>query len=179
MNENNSLENNEYSDEELTLEEEKKITIITSDFNEEMKQKTGFSSSLSFSNPTKDNKASFFSMSKKVKITNISGKTAWVVISPEHVTEINSISIDRLFRIELRHINDFKKIYECLNDNTTKIVSVDTKHIYYTILFKCDEKWKIAIKNRKLNIKKYDINILKKHYDNSVDFESLNLDNIL
>jgi len=62
--------------------------------------------------------------------------------------------------------------YKCqqflISPNQSSEYDLDTSQIYYSVFFEFDV-WKTPFKNRKLNTRKYNINLLERHVENSVD----------
>jgi len=56
-----------------------------------------------------------------------------------------------------------------LRNNKTDDYELDTSQIYYSVFFDCDGKWKTPFKNRKINTRKYNINLLERHVVDSID----------
>ena len=56
-----------------------------------------------------------------------------------------------------------------IKNNSQKDYELDNSQIYYTVFFNCDGKWKCPYKDRKINAKIYNINLLPKNVDESID----------
>ena len=108
-----------------------------------------------------------------VTITNISGKRAWVVLSPAPIVSIGSVGIDNVANISFSTTGDYKCQQFLLPNHKTGDYELDTSQIYYTVFFDCDGIWKTPFKNRKINTRKYNINLLERHIENSIDSLSL------
>jgi hypothetical protein len=106
-----------------------------------------------------------------VIITNISGKKVWLILSPAPIVSIGSLGIDKVGQISFTTTGDYKCQQSVLSNNTSNEFELDNSQIYYTVLFDCNGKWKIPFKDRKINTRKYDINILERHVNDAIDFE--------
>lgn len=106
-----------------------------------------------------------------VTINNISGKKAWIILSPAPIFSIGSISIDNIGQISITSTGDYKCQQSAISNNTSIEFDLDNSQIYYTVFFDCDGKWKIPFKDRKINTRKYNINILERHVNDAIDNE--------
>ena len=105
-----------------------------------------------------------------VTINNISGKKAWLILSPAPIMSIGSIGIDKIGQISITTTGDYKCQQSAISNNTSIEFDLDNSQIYYTVFFDCDGKWKTPYKNRKINTKKYNINLLERHVDNAIEY---------
>jgi len=103
-----------------------------------------------------------------VTITNASTKKAWVILSPVPIVSISSIGVDKL-NISFSTIGEYKCQQFLISPHHSKEYDLDTSQIYYSVFFEFGEVWKTPFKNRKLNTRKYNINLLERHVENSVD----------
>jgi hypothetical protein len=107
---------------------------------------------------------------KKIIVNNISGKDAWVVLSPSPITAISSMGTEKLGNLSFSKIGGEIKCQQFgIKNNNKKEYQLDNSQIYYTVFFNCDGKWKCPYKDRKINAKIYDINLLPKNVDESID----------
>jgi hypothetical protein len=104
-----------------------------------------------------------------VTITNISGKNAWVILAPAPIISVESIGIDKIGNISFSTTGDYKCQQILLRNNKTDDYELDTSQIYYSVFFDCDGTWKTPFKNRKINTRKYNINLLERHVVDSID----------
>lgn len=112
-------------------------------------------------------------LNKYVNVNNISGKNAWIIISPAPVKSISSLGIEKLGNISFQNDGEYKCQESSVLNNSSEEFDLDNSKIYYTTFFNCDNKWKLSYKNRKINTKKMDINLLEKHVLNSIDYDFL------
>ena len=106
-----------------------------------------------------------------VTINNISGKKAWLILSPAPIMSIGSIGIDKIGQIAITTTGDYKCQQSAISNNTSIEFDLDNSQIYYTVFFDCDGKWKIPFKDKKINTRKYNINILERHVEDSIEVE--------
>ena len=107
-----------------------------------------------------------------VTITNASTKKAWVILSPVPIVSISSIGVDKL-NISFSTTGEYKCQQFLISPNKSTEYDLDTSQIYYSVFFEFGEVWKTPFKNRKLNTRKYNINLLERHVENAVDASSL------
>jgi hypothetical protein len=104
-----------------------------------------------------------------VTITNISGKNAWVILAPAPILSVESIGIDKIGNISFSTTGDYKCQQLLLRNNKTEDYELDTSQIYYSVFFDFEGTWKTPFKNRKINTRKYNINLLERHVVDSID----------
>lgn len=102
-----------------------------------------------------------------VTITNTTEKRAWVILSPVPIVSISSIGIDKL-SISFSTTGEYQCQQFLIPPHKSTEYALDTSQIYYSVFFEFDI-WKTPFKNRKLNTRKYNINLLERHVENSVD----------
>jgi hypothetical protein len=107
-------------------------------------------------------------ISPHVTITNASTKKAWVILSPAPIVSISSIGVDKL-SISFSTTGEYKCQQFLIPSNKSTEYDLDTSQIYYSVFFEFGEVWKTPFKNRKLNTRKYNINLLERHVENAVD----------
>jgi len=104
-----------------------------------------------------------------VTITNISGKKAWVILSPAPITSVSSVGLEKVGQVGFSSVGDYKCQQCAISSNNSREFDLDNSQIYYSVFFDCDGKWKTPFKNRKINTRKYDINLLQRHIDDAID----------
>ena len=104
-----------------------------------------------------------------VTIYNISGKKAWIILSPAPITTVTSVGVEKVGAIGLSSVGDYKCQQSALSNNSTREFELDNSQIYYSVFFDCDGKWRTPFKNRRINTRKYDINLLQRHVDDAID----------
>ena len=106
---------------------------------------------------------------KKIIVNNISGKDAWVILSPSPISSISAIGMEKV-NVSFSHIGGEIKCQQFgIKNNNKKEYELDSSKIYYTVFFNCDNKWKCPYKDRKINANIYDINLLPKNVEESID----------
>ena len=106
---------------------------------------------------------------KKIIVNNISGKDAWVILSPSPISGISTIGMEKV-NLSFSHIGGEIKCQQFgIKNNNKKEYELDSSKIYYTVFFNCDGKWKCPYKDRKINANIYDINLLPKNVEESID----------
>jgi len=122
--------------------------------------------------PTEDHSyAKYLGLKKNIIVNNISGKKAWIILAPGPITGLSSISLDKVGQLSFTSTGDYKYQQSPLLHNTLRKFDLDNVYIYYTVFFECDGKWKMHFKDRKINAKKHDINLLERHVEEAVDFD--------
>jgi hypothetical protein len=115
-------------------------------------------------------------LNKVVTINNISGKNAYVILSPAPIKTIESGGLgvkDVTFNITFSDKGDYKPQQLSILNNTRSEYDLDNSQFYYTLFLHIDDKWKQVWENRRINGRKYDINILQRHVLAALDNESL------
>ena len=108
-----------------------------------------------------------------VTVNNISGKRAWVILSPAPITGVVSFGIDNVANVAFSTQGEYKCQHLALPDKTSKEYDLDTSQIYYSVFFDCEGVWKTPFKNRKINTRKFNINLLERHVEQAVDAASV------
>lgn len=109
---------------------------------------------------------------KKITVNNMSGKDSWVVLSPTPISSISSFGIEKLGILSFTNIGGEIKCQQFLiKNNTIKEYDLDNNQIYYTVFFYIDGKWKCPYKDRRINAKINNINLLPKNIDESIDID--------
>ena len=105
-------------------------------------------------------------INKVVTINNISGKNAYVILTPAPIKTIETIGLgikDVSFNIDLEEKGDYKSQKLSILNNTRSEYDLDNSQFYYTLYLHINDKWKQVWENRRINGRKYDINILERH----------------
>lgn len=105
-------------------------------------------------------------LNKVVTISNISGKTAYVILTPSKIKTIESVGIgakDVSFNISFTDEGEFLPQQIPILHNTSSEYDLDNSQFYYTLFLHIDNKWLQTWTNRKINGRKYNINILERH----------------
>jgi len=106
-----------------------------------------------------------------VTINNISGKKSWVILSPAPITGISSVGVEKIGQVSFSSVGDYKCQQYSLANDSTHDFELDNSQIYYTVFFDCDGKWKTPFKNRRINTRKYNINLLERHVNDSIEVD--------
>ena len=115
-------------------------------------------------------------INKVVTINNISGKNAYVILSPVCIKTVESVGLgvkEVSFSITFSDKGDYKPQQLSILNNTRSEYDLDNSQFYYTLFLHIDDKWKQVWENRRINGRKYDINILQRHVLAALDNESL------
>jgi hypothetical protein len=191
----------DYEEEILTVEEQKKIVEVKHEFKDQLEDVHppihakiepppshklgaalgGFGSffqkiliDANCSNPVAQDQsvARQLGFKRKIIVTNISGKKAWLILSPAPISGVSSLGITKLGQIDFTSVGGQIKCQQSpLLDSSSRKFDLDNNQIYYTVFFECDGKWKIHFKDRKINAKHHDINLLERHILEAVDFD--------
>ena len=108
---------------------------------------------------------------KNVTIHNHSGKKAWVILAPAPILSVSSIGLDKLGQISFAYSGEYKCQQSPISDKSHRTFDLDSSYIYYTVFFECDNVWKVHFKDVKHDTSVYDINLLPRHVDESVNFD--------
>jgi hypothetical protein len=109
-------------------------------------------------------------ISKVVTISNISGKNAWVVLSPSRITAVSSIGIDKLGQLALERSGELKGQQISIPDESSGEYDLDNGLSYVSLFLNIDGTWKKVWIDRLFNTRKYNINILPKHIKAAIDY---------
>ena len=115
-------------------------------------------------------------INKVVTINNISGKNAYVILSPVSIKTVESVGLgvkEVSFNITFSDKGDYKPQQLSILNNTRSEYDLDNSQFYYTLFLHIDDKWKQVWENRRINGRKYDINILERHVSAANDKETL------
>ena len=112
-------------------------------------------------------------LTKEVKINNMTGNKAWIIISPTPILQVGSLGLDKLGQISFNYVGDYKCQQSPIGKWTTRCFDLDSSSIYYTVFFYFEDenKWKIHFKDKKHDTSTSDINLLERHIDETVDIE--------
>lgn len=109
-------------------------------------------------------------LDKSVIINNISGKNAYIVLTPAPITTLNSFSIgigipgiDTSIDASLESKGEYKVQKISISNNTSSKIELDNNKFYCTLFIDIDGEWKKSWDNRRFNGRKFNINILEKH----------------
>ena len=108
-----------------------------------------------------------------VTINNISGKRAWVILAPAPITSVGSIGLEKVGNIAFSTQGEYKCQQFLLANNKSDDYELDNSQIYYSAFFEMDGKWKTPFKNRMINTRKYNINLLERHVVDSIDSDQV------
>jgi hypothetical protein len=161
-------------DDVLTVEEEQKIERLMreAERNYVMPKMAMSAAMASLSREPAD-----FSFSRRlgldpvVTVHNISGVKAWVILAPAPILGVSSVGVERLGQISFSTTGDYKCQQASISDNSRIEFELDNSQIYYSVFFQVGDKWKTPFKNRRINTRKYNINLLERHVVDSIDLE--------
>jgi hypothetical protein len=110
-------------------------------------------------------------ISKVVTISNISGRNAWVVLSPSEIVGISSICIDKVGQIELKTSGELKAQQISIPNESRGEYDLNNGLSYVSLFLNIDGIWKKVWVDRLFNTRKYNINILPKHINAAIDYD--------
>jgi hypothetical protein len=110
-------------------------------------------------------------MAKVVKINNISGKNAWVMLSPAPIMKIGSFKLDKVGQISFVSSGNHKTQQISIPNGSRSEYDLDNSMTNVSLFLHIDGKWKKVWIDRLFNTRKYDINILEKHIAAAIDHE--------
>lgn len=120
--------------------------------------------------------AKFLYLEKSVIINNISGKNAYVLLSPAPIKTIKSVGIsggvagiEGSIDISMEDKGEYKIQKISIANNTSSKCDLDNTKFYCTLFFDVDGQWKKSWDNRRFNGRKYNLNILEKHVLSALD----------
>lgn len=173
----NNNDSHDHVEENLSSEEMKKINNIVrrKEFFATFKNAQNFlaASLLLSKQPAPFSIGRRLGFDRKINVYNISGKKAWVIISPVPIKTISSIGIEKIGNVSFEKEGDYHYQQSSIANNDYMEFELDNSQIYYSVFFDCNGKWKTPFKYRRINAKIYDINLLEKHVNNAIDYESL------
>jgi len=76
-------------------------------------------------------------LNRIVKVNNISGKKAWIILTPAPIMGISSIGIDKLGQIAFSTSGEYKCQQSGLSNNSIRDFELDNSQMYYTVFFDC------------------------------------------
>lgn len=114
-------------------------------------------------------------ISKEVTINNISGKNAWVMLTPAPVTRLGAFGINKLGEINFVTSGEYKTQQISILNGSRSRYDLDNGMTYVSLFLHVDGKWKKVWLDRLFNTKKYDINILERHVAAGVDCDFVNI----
>jgi hypothetical protein len=119
-------------------------------------------------------------MDKYIIINNISGKNAYVILTPAPIKTVNSLglgagvaSIDASFNAEFENKGDYKIQKLSIANDTTSRYELDNNEFYCTLFLNIEDHWKKIWDNRRFNGRKYDINILERHANAALEKDNI------
>ena len=115
---------------------------------------------------------------KEITITNISGKNAYVILTPSPIKSIESVGItlkEVSFNVTFTEKGEYKPQQLLVLNNTKSDFDMDNSQFYYTLFLHIDNKWKKVWENRRINGEKYNINILERHIHAANVMETVNI----
>ena len=162
-------------DDVLTVEEEHKIERLTREAALQKCAMPMMSESVVMSSLSRE--PADFSLSRRlglnpvVTVHNISGVKAWVILAPAPILGVSSVGVEKIGQISFSTTGDYKCQQASISDNSRIEFDLDNSQIYYSVFFQVGDKWKTPFKNRRINTRKYNINLLERHVADSIDLE--------
>lgn len=115
-----------------------------------------------------------------VIINNISGKNAYLVLTPAPIRTLNSFGlgiglggVDASIEASLDTQGKYKIQKMSIANNTSSKYELDNIKFYCTLFIDIDGEWKKSWENRKFNGRKFNINILEKHVSGALNKENI------
>lgn len=109
-------------------------------------------------------------LDKVVTINNISGKNAYVILAPVPIKELKNLGLGAKAagfggstNMEFENNGEYKVQKISIANNTRSEYDLDNSQFYCTLFLDIDGEWKKIWDNRRINGKKFDINILERH----------------
>ncbi len=119
-------------------------------------------------------------MEKFVIINNISGKNAYVILTPGPIKTVNSVGlgagfagVDASINTEFENKGEYKIQKLSIANNTSSRYELDNNDFYCTLFLNIEEHWKKIWDNRLFNGRKYDINILERHANAALEKDNI------
>jgi hypothetical protein len=107
---------------------------------------------------------------RQIVVNNISGRKAWIILAPAPIMSIGAIGLDSVGQISFSSSGEYRCQQSPLLDNSSRKFDLDNNQLYYSVFFDCGGQWKVHFKDRRINAKYHDINLLSRHIDEAVDF---------
>lgn len=114
--------------------------------------------------------AKFLYLEKSVNINNISGKNAYVIISPNPIKTVNSFAVsagagglEAAVDVKLEDKGDYEIQKISISNNTSSRCCLDNTQFRCTLYLDVNGIWKRTWENRRFDGRRYNINILEKH----------------
>lgn len=108
-------------------------------------------------------------LKRNIRVNNISGRRAWVILTPAPIRTVNSVGVEKVGNIDTSLIGNFESQQCLIRNEASKVFVLDNNKTYYTIFFEDGGVWKMPFKNRKIDAKEYDtINLLERHVADSI-----------
>jgi hypothetical protein len=119
-------------------------------------------------------------LDKSVIINNISGKNAYVVLTPAPITTLSSFGLGAGFagmeasiEASLDSKGEYKSQKLSILNNTSSRCELDNTKFCCTLFFDIDGEWRKSWDNRRFNGKKFNLNILEKHVTAALKKDSI------
>lgn len=112
---------------------------------------------------------------RQIVVNNISGRKAWIILAPAPIMSIGAIALDSVGQITFSSSGEYRCQQSPLSDNSSRKFDLDNNQLYYSVFFDCGGQWKVHFKDRRINAKYHDINLLSRHIDEAVDFAFVSL----
>jgi hypothetical protein len=119
-------------------------------------------------------------MEKFVIINNISGKNAYVILTPSPIKTVNSVGlgagfagVDASINAGFENKGEYKIQKLSIANNTSSRYELDNNDFYCTLFLNIEEHWKKIWDNRLFNGRKYDINILERHANAALEKDNI------
>lgn len=122
----------------------------------------------------------FLNSNTSIIINNISGKKAYVLLSPAPIKTINHVGIsagvsglEGSIDVSMEDKGDYKIQKISIANNTSSTCELDNVNFYCTLFLNVDGKWKKSWENRRFNTKNQYLNILEKHVISALEKDNI------
>jgi hypothetical protein len=109
-------------------------------------------------------------LKKVVTINNISGKNAYLILTPAPIKNVKKVitgasvgGVGASVDVDFEDKGEYKAQKISIANNTRSEYDLDNNQFYCTLFLNIDDEWKKIWDNRRINGRKYDINILERH----------------
>lgn len=108
-------------------------------------------------------------LSKTVMINNISGKNAWIILSPTRIVSVSSAGLDKVGQLEFERVGAIKCQQFSVPNDSRGEYDLENGLSYVSLFLNIDGVWKRVWIDRLFNTRKYNINILPKHVNSAIE----------
>lgn len=114
-----------------------------------------------------------FRLVRDIKVYNHTKEKAFIILSPTPITSIASLNIEKVGGIGLNKTGEHKCTKSVLSPDSYRKFQLENSKVYYTVLFLVNGKWKMHTIDRVINSVYYNVQLLPRHIDESVEMEDV------